>query len=95
MPPDGAGDADLRAVTAHLEHAFPHIDPKAVEAAVDAAHRELSTARVPDPHRRLDRLRHTAQTGARPPVNHPGAPHPSPAPMSLPLARRRRPPGRP
>ncbi|MFE5488900.1 three-helix bundle dimerization domain-containing protein [Streptomyces virginiae] len=29
-----------------MEHAFPHIDPKAVEAAVDAAHRERRTARL-------------------------------------------------
>ncbi|MFD3472114.1 YozE family protein [Streptomyces sp. NPDC058682] len=43
---DRNGEVDLRAVVARLEHAFPQLDPKAVEAAVDTAHRELSAARV-------------------------------------------------
>ncbi|MFE5724761.1 YozE family protein [Streptomyces erythrochromogenes] len=46
MSADRDGDVDLRAVVARLEHAFPQVDPKTVEAAVDTAHRELRTARV-------------------------------------------------
>ncbi|MGW9369638.1 YozE family protein [Streptomyces xanthophaeus] len=46
MTADNDGNADLRAAVARLEHAFPQAGPKAVQDAVDTAHRELRTARV-------------------------------------------------